>query len=286
MLLLNTYVNDLNYFVSNASLRLYADDTTEYASDVSPMVLQCVIKSDLGVLSRWFGLNHLQINAAKTQALVIGPSLYEYEFHLNNARIGTQDTIKMLGIVLDSKLTFKAHIKEQLKKACAKASALRKLRKFIPNHVMVRLYKVYVLSHIEYCSPLLLGISNAETTKMETTNYYLLRSILGYLKSVSYDYLLKIVNIESLEQRTQFQSLFMLYTATEHPILVSSFNLKNVKCNLRGLSTRLELPPFNLEYMHRSFTFLVSKLWNALPPMVRESKEIASFKRALKVHMT
>ena len=38
--------------------------------------------------------------------------------------------------------------------------------------------------------------------------------------------------------------------------------------------------------MHRSFTFLVSKLWNALPPMVRESKDILSFRRALKIHMT
>ena len=123
-LLFNMYVNDLNYFVANTSLRLYADDTTEYASDVSPMVLQCVINSDLGVLSRWFGLNYLHINAAKTQALVIGPSLYEYEFHLNNARIALQDTIKILEIVLDSKLTFKAHIKEQLKKACAKGFGL------------------------------------------------------------------------------------------------------------------------------------------------------------------
>ena len=35
-LLFNLYVNDLNYFVSNESLRLYADDTTEYASDPSP----------------------------------------------------------------------------------------------------------------------------------------------------------------------------------------------------------------------------------------------------------
>ena len=91
-LLFNMCVNDFNYFVSNTSLRMYAADTTEYASDVSLMVLQCVINSDLGVLSRWFGFNYLQINAAKTQALVIGPSLYEYEFHLNNARIGTQDT--------------------------------------------------------------------------------------------------------------------------------------------------------------------------------------------------
>ena len=58
------YVNDLNNFVSNTSLRLHADDMTEYASDVSPTVLQCVINSDLSVLSRWFGFNYLKINAA------------------------------------------------------------------------------------------------------------------------------------------------------------------------------------------------------------------------------
>ena len=56
-LLFNMYVNDLNYFNTNTSLRLYADDTTEYASDVSPVVLQFVINSDLSVLSRWFRMN-------------------------------------------------------------------------------------------------------------------------------------------------------------------------------------------------------------------------------------
>ena len=56
------YVNDLNYFITNTSLRLYADDTTQYASDVSPMVLQFVINSDLGELSSWFIINFLQIN--------------------------------------------------------------------------------------------------------------------------------------------------------------------------------------------------------------------------------
>ena len=37
--------------------------------------------------------------------------------------------------------------------------------------------------------------------------------------------------------------------------------------------------------MHRSLTFLASKLWNALPPKVGESQDIASFKRSLKAHM-
>ena len=79
-LLFNMFVNDLNYFVTNTSLRLHADDTTQYASDVSAMVLQFVINSDLSVLSRWFRMNFLQINAAKTQAIAIGPSSYQYEF--------------------------------------------------------------------------------------------------------------------------------------------------------------------------------------------------------------
>ena len=46
-LLFNIYINNLNLQVTNTSLRLYADDTTEYASDASPPVLEYVINSDL-----------------------------------------------------------------------------------------------------------------------------------------------------------------------------------------------------------------------------------------------
>ena len=282
------YVNDLNYFITDTSLRLYADDTTQYASDVSPMVLQFVINSDLGVLSSWFRKNYLQINASKTQAIGIGPSTYQYVFHLNDSYVHTKDTLKILGVVLDSKLTFKEHVKEQLNKACAKASALRRIRRFVSKDVLVRLYKAYVLPHLEYCSPLLLGVGNAETTKIETTDYFVLRTILGYSKSVAYDILLKMADIKSLEKRRQFQSLVMLYRCLYDkgaPYTNEFFTFKDVPYNLRGLSTRLNLPPFNLEYMHRSFSFLASRLWNALPPIVRESQDIASFMRSLKAHM-
>ena len=104
-LLFNVYVNDLNYFITNTSLRLYADDTIEYVSDVSPMVLQFVINFGLSVLSRRFRMNFLQINAAKTQGIAIGPSPYHYEFHLNDSNVHMKDTLKIRGVVLDSKLT-------------------------------------------------------------------------------------------------------------------------------------------------------------------------------------
>ena len=42
------------------------------------------------------------------------------------------------------------------------------------------------------------------------------------------------------------------------------FNVLNVNYNLRGASTRLMLPSFNLEYMHKSWSYLTTKLWNSL----------------------
>ena len=75
----------------------------------------------------------------------IGPSLYEYEFHFNNRTVETQDPRGDSGWQIE----FQRHIKEQLKKACAKASTLRRLRKFNLKDVMVFFNKAYVLPHLE-----------------------------------------------------------------------------------------------------------------------------------------
>ena len=73
---------DLNYFVRDTSLRLYADhDTTAYSSDVSPTVLEYLINFDLETESNWFQQNYLRVNVSKTQAMALGPSLYRYDFH-------------------------------------------------------------------------------------------------------------------------------------------------------------------------------------------------------------
>ena len=72
-LLFKIYINDLNYALPDVSLRLYADDTTMYASDVSPMVLEFVVNNGLERSSSWFRENHLVINNTKTQAVPIGP---------------------------------------------------------------------------------------------------------------------------------------------------------------------------------------------------------------------
>ena len=86
-LLFNIFMNDLNYAVPDESLRLCADDTTLYASDVSPIALQFVVNQSLSRLSEWFDANYLLINNAKTQTLPMGPCMYDFDLTFNGSDV-------------------------------------------------------------------------------------------------------------------------------------------------------------------------------------------------------
>ena len=139
-LLFNIFINDLNFCVPNVSLRLYADDTTAYLSDVSPTILEFSFNKDPQTLSSWFESDHLTVNSTKTQALSVRPCAYHYSLFLNNTRIEFLLSIKILGVTLDKDLSYKEHISDQLKKAYAKAPALRRKRRFLPYDAMIKLY--------------------------------------------------------------------------------------------------------------------------------------------------
>ena len=125
------------------SLRLYADDTTKYYADHSPMVLNRTITKELNAIIEWATVNHISINTVKTQALVVGTNTYKYEILLGDTPVEIKDSLKILGVIIDSNLTFEVHLKTQLNKACAKTNALRRIRRFIPMLVMIQLKVLY-----------------------------------------------------------------------------------------------------------------------------------------------
>ena len=88
-----------------------------------------------------------------------------------------------------------------------KVSILRRIRKFIPLDVMIKLYKAFILPHFEYASPLFIGLSKGLSAKLESTNAFALRTLLNYSKSTAYEELLKTAHIKSLEHRRIEQAL-------------------------------------------------------------------------------
>ena len=112
-------------------------------------------------LTLCFTANYLQVHATKTQAMTIWKSQYPYNFFIDTKSIEIEPTLKILGVTLHRYLSFKTLVTIMLKKAYAKTAALRRIKRLVPLDVTISLYKAYVLPHLEYCCPLLLGISKA-----------------------------------------------------------------------------------------------------------------------------
>ena len=112
-------------------------------------------------------------------------------------------SIKILGVTLDY-LSYKEHISDQRKKAYAKASAL-------PHDAMIKLYKAFILPHLEYCRPLFVGIGTGQRNRLEDGNCYILRTLIGHNKSMSYDKLLTTASMNSLYCRRLHQALILLF---------------------------------------------------------------------------
>lgn len=89
---------DLNLVVQVSSLRLYADDTTTYASDTNTSALELSLNQDLHKLSSWFSSDYLSINHSKTQAMILGNSSQELVLHIGDSTIVITNYLKILGI--------------------------------------------------------------------------------------------------------------------------------------------------------------------------------------------
>lgn len=143
--------------------------------------------------------------------MVLGSSNYNFDLSLDNSNIEIKDELKFLGVTIDSKLSYTTHIKNILCTIHAKAGALRRICNFIDSKTAMRIYKVYILSHFDYCSPLFVGLSSTLSNKIERTHFYILRTLFKFPKSIEYAELLSQLNLESINQRQLSQPLAFIF---------------------------------------------------------------------------
>lgn len=132
-------INDLPRNVKVESI-VYADDTTIFTSDTNIINLQKSINSaEIDVLN-WFSSNKLLCNKEKTQHITISLSKENQN----------KCSVKLLGIVLDSKLDWSIHINN----LCAKISRVSylfwKLRGVVSLEYLRMAYFGLFQSHISY----------------------------------------------------------------------------------------------------------------------------------------
>jgi hypothetical protein len=104
-----------NYYVSNfpdlSDLKTsFADDFTAAASDPDRKVIEDALNADMKLISKWTGRKLLKISSAKSQITLFSPNTKEFkdkpQVAYDDSLIPVENTIKILGITLDTKHTF------------------------------------------------------------------------------------------------------------------------------------------------------------------------------------
>ena len=151
-LLFLIYVNDLHLNI-DAEIIQYADDTTiilneNTVEDLNQKGVRCLTQ-----LQNWLVQNKLLLNLGKSKCMLFGASRREMQrinIGLHNTYIDCVNDYKLLGIVLDVKLSWRPHIDTVKNKINKSLYAMRRLKSYFPKHLLRAVYFALVQTHIDY----------------------------------------------------------------------------------------------------------------------------------------
>ena len=119
-LLFLIYINDLPNISKKLDLYLFADDTNIYYEDKSLENLEIRVNKELKNLYLWLSVNRLALNIEKTNFVIFHPFnkplKYNVTILIHKKAITEKKSIKYLGILIDSTLSWKDHITNLSKK--------------------------------------------------------------------------------------------------------------------------------------------------------------------------
>jgi len=156
-LLFIIYINDMHRALLNCSVYHFADDTNLVFSNKDPSKIQRVANSELAILYDWLCANRLSLNVGKTEFTIFRPPSVPLANRITLTLAGTKIfeslKVKYLGIILDSRLTWKIHIDELCKKLGRTVGMLFKIRYQCNKNVLRSLYFSLFESHLSYGLP-------------------------------------------------------------------------------------------------------------------------------------
>ena len=277
------------------SFHCYADDTQLYIStrpgETSKLskLTECVKN-----VKDWMTNNFLLLNSDKTEILLIGPenitqNLVDYNLQLDGCTV-TSSTVKNLGVILDSNLSFENHISHVTKTAFFHLRNIAKLRNMLPVPDAEKLVHAFMTSRLDYCNALLGGCPASSINKLQVVQNAAARVL---TRSRKYDHItpiLQSLHWLPIKFRISYKILLLTYKALNGlapAYLTSLLPRYNPSRSLRSQNAGLLIVPRIAKSTKggRAFSHLAPKLWNSLPDNVRGSDTLPLFKSRLKTHL-
>ena len=116
---------------------------------------------------------------------------------IDGNKVSYYQNIKLLGVNIDSQLTFNDHISEICKKVSQRVGVMTRLRNLIPTTAKLQLYKAAVLPYLTYCSIAWHFCRGSDARRVERVQERGLRAVFCDWNA-NYKQLLELANLPTL----------------------------------------------------------------------------------------
>ena len=134
--------------------RLFADDACFIRNHSNFVSLNNALNVNLADVVKWCNANKLTINPNKCHCMVIPSNSKDARSNptikTNNSIIHSSQTIKYLGVIIDSKLSFAPHIKYIEFKLTRANGIISRIKSTLPKDALLKLYYALFQPHFIY----------------------------------------------------------------------------------------------------------------------------------------
>ena len=156
-LLFIIFINDITSILKLAELIMFADDTHLFFKNVNISELFVNVNNELQKISKWFKLNKPSLNIKKINFIMFSNknniiNTESLNLLIDNIVIDQVHNTKFVGVIINSNLTWLDHIKAISSKVGKSIGILLRIRKNVPNDVLLTLYHTLIESYFSYCN--------------------------------------------------------------------------------------------------------------------------------------
>jgi len=297
------YVEDVDSQFEKHHLRhhMFADDMQGLAS--GPPSCAPAIASSLADcftdVNAWWAAKRLQLNAGKTEVMWYGTAagLRKRTAGSGSVCAGTEVVepvfvVRDLGVWIDAELSMRDHISRTTRACYSHLRRLRSIRTLLGHGVTVQLVCALVLSRLDYCNAVYVGLPAVTLAPLQRVLHSAARLVHELKPSDHVTPVLKDLHWLPIKQRVDYKLCMLVHNVStgRAPIYMSDMLTACADvpslARLRALSSGdYVVPRTRLKFGEGAFAVAAPQIWNKLPCELKATKCTATFKRSLKTFL-
>lgn len=250
------------------------------------------LNKELQGIFNWVSDNKLVLNISKTKSIVLGSkhalrSKPQLNLVLNNAAVEQVQQTKLLGVTIDSTLSWSAHIDLLVQKMGRNISVVKRCS-FLTSNLTKQVLQTLVLSHLDYCSVVWSGTTKMNLGKLQRVQNRAARLALNstqraYINNMHAQ--LCWLKVDKRLKTSLLSFIKNINTSQKPDCLFSQLTLSSAVHTYptrHATGGNFSIPTIKTNSKQRTVLCRAMVEWNSLPNHISKTQSIATFKKQIK----